>query len=546
MAYYTSSIANKLTLGFSSVLFLLVCVALTGFYSMQKVSNSLENIVNITNRKTEATNAFVESINRATIHSRSVVLFTELDPIQLKMEINAAANAVADIINRESALNILLGEVNASNDEQVLFRQISEQTKKVIPEIKDALKQASDGDTVAAVLTLMDRVRPAEEDLRKFTDKLIAFQFAQTQAANREAKTLFSMMSMLLGSLVLTAIVIGAVIAWRITVGVTHPLKLAMRMTERIAAGDLTNRVPIVTNDEIGRLMQALNYMQTNLHQIVESIRGAADSIGVAVREISAGNLDLSKRTEDQASSLSQTAASVLQINDDTARNAENASEASSVASIASVVAEKGGEVMRGVKATMSDIDHSSKKISEIINVIDGIAFQTNILALNAAVEAARAGEQGRGFAVVASEVRGLAGRSAKAAKEISTLIKTSVAHVELGSNLVQSAGYTMQSIVTSARRVGEIIDEIKISSHEQARGVSEITRAVSHMDVSTQQNAALVEESTAAILTLEQQVQSLERVLARFKTVEQVKFFESESVLIRKRAVNPSCLWLQ
>jgi methyl-accepting chemotaxis protein len=473
-------------------------------------------------------------------------LFTELDPIQLKMEINAAANAVADIINRESALNILLGEVNASNDEQVLFRQISEQTKKVIPEIKDALKQASDGDTVAAVLTLMDRVRPAEEDLRKFTDKLIAFQFAQTQAANREAKTLFSMMSMLLGSLVLTAIVIGAVIAWRITVGVTHPLKLAMRMTERIAAGDLTNRVPIVTNDEIGRLMQALNYMQTNLHQIVESIRGAADSIGVAVREISAGNLDLSKRTEDQASSLSQTAASVLQINDDTARNAENASEASSVASIASVVAEKGGEVMRGVKATMSDIDHSSKKISEIINVIDGIAFQTNILALNAAVEAARAGEQGRGFAVVASEVRGLAGRSAKAAKEISTLIKTSVAHVELGSNLVQSAGYTMQSIVTSARRVGEIIDEIKISSHEQARGVSEITRAVSHMDVSTQQNAALVEESTAAILTLEQQVQSLERVLARFKTVEQVKFFESESVLIRKRAVNPSCLWLQ
>jgi methyl-accepting chemotaxis protein len=336
------------------------------------------------------------------------------------------------------------------------------------------------------------------------------------------------------------------VIAWRITVGVTHPLKLAMRMTERIAAGDLTNRVPIVTNDEIGRLMQALNYMQTNLHQIVESIRGAADSIGVAVREISAGNLDLSKRTEDQASSLSQTAASVLQINDDTARNAENASEASSVASIASVVAEKGGEVMRGVKATMSDIDHSSKKISEIINVIDGIAFQTNILALNAAVEAARAGEQGRGFAVVASEVRGLAGRSAKAAKEISTLIKTSVAHVELGSNLVQSAGYTMQSIVTSARRVGEIIDEIKISSHEQARGVSEITRAVSHMDVSTQQNAALVEESTAAILTLEQQVQSLERVLARFKTVEQVKFFESESVLIRKRAVNPSCLWLQ
>ncbi|AOB33602.1 chemotaxis protein [Bordetella sp. H567] len=327
-------------------------------------------------------------------------------------------------------------------------------------------------------------------------------------------------------NLVLAAVAAGGVIALLLVLAtymflrrrVVQPLADAVRHFDRIAGGDLTETVAAGSNNEIGALYAAMKRMQESLTRTVSAVRRGVDEINVGSREISAGNTDLSSRTEQQAASLEETAASMEELASTVKQNAENARQANQLAASASDVAERGGSAVAEVVNTMQGISGSSRKISEIVSVIDGIAFQTNILALNAAVEAARAGEQGKGFAVVAGEVRSLAQRSAQAAKEIKALIEDSVTKVGAGSQQVERAGATMQEIVASVKRVTDIMGEISAASEEQSTGIDQVNRAVSQMDEVTQQNAALVEEAAAAAGSLQEQAQRLAEAVSVFK----------------------------
>ena len=299
---------------------------------------------------------------------------------------------------------------------------------------------------------------------------------------------------------------------------ITTPLRSALELSDAIASGDLTQNIHVQGSNEMSQLLHGLKGMQTALVTLVSAVHQGATNVSAASAEIAQGNNDLSARTEGQASALEETAASMEELNSTVRQNADNSSQANQLAQNASTIAVRGGEVVADVVRTMRDINHSSSKIADIIGVIDGIAFQTNILALNAAVEAARAGEQGRGFAVVASEVRNLAGRSAEAAREIKGLIGNSVERVEAGTALVDRAGQTMNEVVESIRRVTEIMGEISGASNEQSQGVDQINEAVTQMDQTTQQNAALVEEMAAAAASLNQQASALVATVSTFK----------------------------
>ncbi|MBV8380740.1 MAG: HAMP domain-containing protein [Paucibacter sp.] len=388
-------------------------------------------------------------------------------------------------------------------------RTMGERYRAGLDAFKSAGFESAAGDAAVAG---MDRA-PAELLLkaRAKIEEGVAASVTVAEASSRNAR----MLSTVLMVAAALAGVLGGVLFGRALV---RPLAEAVVVAEAVASGDLSQDVRVNRADELGQMLLALQHMNDSLLKMVGNVRDAADCIATGSSQIAVGNADLSQRTEDQASNLQKTAASMEQLTATVKHNAETARMASELAAGASAVAARGGEVVGQVVSTMGEISASSKKIADIIGVIDGIAFQTNILALNAAVEAARAGEQGRGFAVVASEVRSLAQRSAQAAKEIKTLIGESVTRVESGTHLVDNAGQTMGDIVAQIKRVADMIGEISASSSEQSAGIDQIGEAVNELDQVTQQNAALVEESAAAAESLKQQADVLARVVAAFR----------------------------
>jgi methyl-accepting chemotaxis protein len=429
----------------------------------------------------------------------------------LKADIEATSAKISEIQQQVETLS-------TEADERAAIDKVAAARKVYIAARGVAEKLKSDGNADAAAALLKDKVQPAVTAYLTAQQEFAAVQRARSSALI-DAAGAERMRTVWLASgvmfVIVTLLALGTAYLVRAICG---PLRDVVAVARRIGEGDLSHAAESERHDEIGDVQRSLSHMAASLRRLVGELRHAADSISTASSEIASGNADLSSRTEQAASNLQQTASSMEQLTGTVKQTADSAHTANQLAGSAAQVAQRGGDVVGQVVSTMDEISASSKKIADIIGVIDGIAFQTNILALNAAVEAARAGEQGRGFAVVASEVRSLAQRSAEAAKEIKALIGTSVDKVETGSRLVQDAGTTMNEIVASVKRVSDIIGEITAASTEQSSGIGEVNTAVTQLDQMTQQNAALVEQSAAAAQSLQEQSRKLAGVVSTFR----------------------------
>jgi methyl-accepting chemotaxis protein len=443
---------------------------------------------------------------------RNIALFT--DPAKVAQEKQAIAESRGKVNEITTRVDTLI----TSEKGRELQAKLQEARKPFRDAVDKFMTMIAAGEREPAIAFLFDTVRPAQLAYFKVIDEAVDFQTQGAQAASQAAQDTVKNLIIAIVVAVLLAAAVAAIVAVWIIRSITGPINNAVELARAVAAGDLTHVVKVTSTDETGVLMQALADMQTGLVQVVGRVRTGSESVSTASEQIAQGNQDLSSRTESQASALEETAASMEELSSTVRQNADNALQANQLAQSASRVAMEGGQVVSQVVDTMKGINESSRKISDIISVIDGIAFQTNILALNAAVEAARAGEQGRGFAVVAGEVRNLAQRSAAAAKEIKQLINDSVERVESGTVLVDKAGATMNEVVDSVKRVTDIMGEISSASKEQSDGVGQIGEAVTQMDQATQQNAALVEEMAAAASSLRTQATDLVQAVAVFR----------------------------
>ena len=505
-------IGQRLALGFGVVVALMLVVVTMGLNSLAGMQESIENIVGDNNLKIEALSELRDSEHQLAIAVRDLTLVTDDKAME-------AAEARMGKASAEYAKSMaVLRERVRSEAGQKMLADIASAEQAAVPQFEIARKYGKNNELEAGVKHLTESVAPAVEKWMVAIEKLLAHQMRENGQEQQEARDAYASARSALLGLGVAAALAALAIAWTTTRSITRPMNEAVALAQTVAAGDLTSTIAVTSRDETGQLLQALGTMNDKLQDIVSRVRSSTDTMATASGEIAAGNLDLSARTEQQAGALEETASSMEEMTATVKQNAENARQANTLAAGASEIALQGGEVVSRVVDTMNSIDESAKKIVDIISVIDGIAFQTNILALNAAVEAARAGEQGRGFAVVASEVRNLAHRSANAAKEIKVLISDSVQKVESGSQLVGEAGATMERVVHSVRQVNDIMAEISSASSEQEQGIEQINQAIGEMDRVTQQNAALVEEAAAAAQSLQEQADVLVDTVSVFK----------------------------
>ncbi|KAB0330226.1 methyl-accepting chemotaxis protein [Janthinobacterium sp. PLB04] len=506
-------IGTRLGIGFAVVLGLLVAVLLVGLYSMGQLSARTHDIVADKNVKMAAANTMSDNVRNITLAITSIVVAPTETLVQAELA------KIGEARKKYGAAKETLQKKISTDKETALMAELDAALKSGAPLNNKVIELRNAGQTEEAIAFLTQQAAPSLKRVLGALDSLVAYEGEQAAQAATDAETLSASARASMIALGSVAVLLGAFVAWIITRSITRPINAAVGVAETVASGDLSSHIVVNSSDETGRLLGALKAMNDSLLGVVAQVRNGTDAISTASSEIAAGNLDLSSRTEEQASSLEETASAMEELTSTVKQNADNARQANQLAKSASEVAVRGGSIVSQVVDTMGTINESSKKIVDIIGVIDGIAFQTNILALNAAVEAARAGEQGRGFAVVATEVRNLAQRSAGAAKEIKELIAASVANVDTGSRLVNEAGQTMGDIVDSIVRVTDIMGEITSATHEQTIGIEQINMAIAQMDEVTQQNAALVEEAAAASQSMQEQAGELAHVVGFFKT---------------------------
>ncbi|RUP23540.1 MAG: HAMP domain-containing protein [Curvibacter sp.] len=538
MNYNNLRIGYRLAIAFATILLITLLVAGFGVQRITALQQAGEHVATIELEQQILVDDWASDIRINWARTEAQLRAVDSTYIErLKKDIEATSSGTVAKIKR-------LEELLQDDESKALMADIRQVREAYRNKRVELAKLQSMGEDINSMID--SQLHPMADGYLAKLDglrKRMASQLAQGQERNGALAQTSRILLMAAAAL---AVVLGAFMAWAATRSITRPVQQAVDAATAIAHGDLSIQIPTGAGDETGQLLSALTDMQSRLAALVADVRRNADGVATASAEIAQGNHDLSARTEHQASALEQTAASMEELGSTVRQNADNARAANQLAVNASTVATQGGQVVAEVVDTMKGINESSRKIADIIGVIDGIAFQTNILALNAAVEAARAGEQGRGFAVVASEVRSLAQRSAEAAKEIKSLIGASVERVEQGSHLVDRAGVTMTEVVSAIRRVTDIVGEISAASSEQSSGVAQVGEAVTQMDQATQQNAALVEQSAAAAASLRNQASLLVDAVAVFKlNAGQGRAIEVSTPRATRSAVPPSTPYL-
>jgi len=505
-------IGTRLGLGFGAIVAVMVAVAVSASLYGKASRKELATVIEAAGAKEALAGDMKALLLEQANYMRNVGLQTEVKDMQASEDRAKQLDAAySKAIERMSQLQLGAEEKGVLDTLRTLDKQIDEPFKQAL-----ALATSFHSEEAAKVIT-QDLDPPVQKQLTEL-NRLIDIQKKANRAAIDAATVNGDRVAAIVFAVQALALLVSLLMAYVVTRSITGPLQKAVDVTSRVAAGDLTSGIEAEGRDEAADLLRSLRAMNDGLAAMVTRIRSGAESIAVGAAQVSAGNQQLSSRTEEHASSLEETASTLEEFTTTVRRNAEHAKQASALAGTASTTAERGGEVVGKVVTTMQEVTASSKRISDIIGVIDGISFQTNILALNAAVEAARAGEQGRGFAVVAAEVRSLAQRSAASAKEIRGLIEESVNRVEAGARLVGEAGKTMDELVGSVKRVATIMTEIAAASDEQSSGIDQINKAITQMDNAVQMNASLVEEATAAAASMASQATGLARAVAQFR----------------------------
>jgi methyl-accepting chemotaxis protein len=513
-------VGQRLGLGFATVLVLLTVVTIVAIWGMGAIQDRLNYIIGTSNVQTRLIIDMRSIVAERNVSLRNLTLLSDAD--EMEGDLKKIAEQKEKYFALKNQLIELLKEDSATFEKEMKALDPLKESEDAAAELPEKTKALGlSKDLEMATISYIKKIRPIQNKWHATLEEALSVKDNQAIAIAQEANTAYAQVRWTIITLGILALSMGIFAAFMITRSLLNQLggepEYAVEIAGQIASGDLATEIETKVGDQHSLLM-AMKTMRESLVNIVGQVRVGTDTIATASSEIASGNMDLSSRTEQQASSLEKTTASMRELTGTVKQNADNAREANKLAATASDVARQGGEVVAEVVNTMSSINESAKKIVDIISVIDGIAFQTNILALNAAVEAARAGEQGRGFAVVASEVRSLAQRSAAAAKEIKTLIGDSVEKVEMGTKLVGQAGTTIDQVVNSVRHVTEIIAEISSASQEQSVGIEAVNHSIIEMDSMTQQNAALVEEAAAAAQSMQDQASELTKVVSIFK----------------------------